>query len=123
MLCFCLKILDTQQRSHTPEVFRLDFPLQRWKESSALVNIVFIHTKMVLPSTETKDWKKEVKSLNYEKMKQLREAKGYTQKELAEKVYVTQSMIGRVEIGAVEPSLSLLGRIAESLGVETAELL
>lgn len=66
---------------------------------------------------------KEVKSLNYEKMKQLRELKGYTQKELAEKVYVTQSMIGRVEIGAVEPSLSLLGRIAESLGVEPAELL
>lgn len=78
---------------------------------------------MVSPSTKTKDWKKEVKSLNYEKMKQLRELKGYTQKELAEKVYVTQSMIGRVEIGAVEPSLSLLGRIAESLGVETAELL
>lgn len=66
---------------------------------------------------------KEVKSLNYEKMKQLRELKGYTQKELAEKVYVTQSMIGRVEIGAVEPSLSLLGRIAESLGVKAAELL
>lgn len=64
-----------------------------------------------------------MKSLNYEKMKQLRELKGYTQKELAEKVYVTQSMIGRVEIGAVEPSLSLLGRIAESLGVEPAELL
>ena len=61
--------------------------------------------------------------MNYEKMKQLRELKGYTQKELAEKVYVTQSMIGRVEIGAVEPSLSLLGRIAESRGVETAELL
>lgn len=78
---------------------------------------------MVLLSTKTKDWKKEVKSLNYEKMKQLRELKGYTQKELAEKVYVTQSMIGRVEIGAVEPSLSLLGRIAESLGVEAAELL
>lgn len=78
---------------------------------------------MGLPSTKTKDWKKEVKFLNYEKMKQLREAKGYTQKELAEKVYVTQSMIGRVEIGAVEPSLSLLGRIAESLGVEAAELL
>lgn len=66
---------------------------------------------------------KEVKSLNYEKMKQLRELKGYTQEELAEKVYVTQSMIGRVEIGAVDPSLSLLGRIAESLGVEAAELL
>ena len=61
--------------------------------------------------------------MNYEKMKQLREAKGYTQKELAEKVYVTQSMISRVEIGAAEPSLSLLGRIAESLGVEAAELL
>lgn len=61
--------------------------------------------------------------MNYEKMKQLRELKGYTQKELAEKVYVTQSMIGRVEIGAVEPSLPLLRRIAESLGVEAAELL
>lgn len=48
--------------------------------------------------------------MNYEKMKQLRELKGYTQKELAEKVYVTQSMIGRVEIGAVEPSLVPAGK-------------
>lgn len=61
--------------------------------------------------------------MNYIKMQELRELSGLTQKQLAEKVYVTQSMIGRIEIGAAEPSLSLLGRIAEALGVTAAELL
>ena len=61
--------------------------------------------------------------MNYIKMQALRELSGLTQKQLAEKVFVTQSMIGRIEIGAAEPSLSLLGRIAEALGVTAAELL
>lgn len=61
--------------------------------------------------------------MNYKKMKALREAAGMTQTELGEKVLVGQTMIARVEAGVTEPSLSLLGRIAEALGVETAELL
>lgn len=61
--------------------------------------------------------------MNYKKMKQLREAAGMTQTELGEKVLVGQTMIARVEAGVKEPSLSLLVRIAEALGVETAELL
>lgn len=61
--------------------------------------------------------------MNYKKMKALREAAGMTQTELGEKVLVGQTMIARVEAGVKEPSLSLLVRIAEALGVETAELL
>lgn len=61
--------------------------------------------------------------MNYKKMKALREAAGMTQTELGEKVLVGQTMIARVEAGVKEPSLSLLARIAEALGVETAELL
>ena len=61
--------------------------------------------------------------MNYKKMKALREAAGMTQTELGEKVLVGQTMIARVEAVVKEPSLSLLGRIAEALGVETAELL
>lgn len=61
--------------------------------------------------------------MNYKKMKALRKAAGMTQTELGEKVLVGQTMIARVEAGVTEPSLSLLGRIAEALGVETAELL
>lgn len=61
--------------------------------------------------------------MNYKKMKALREAAGMTQMELGEKVLVGQTMIARVEAGVKEPSLSLLGRIAEALGVEPAELL
>lgn len=61
--------------------------------------------------------------MNYHKMQELREAAGLTQAQLGEKVLVSQTMIARVETGAREPSLSLLGRIAEALGVAAADLL
>ncbi len=61
--------------------------------------------------------------MNYKKMKQLREEKGLTQDELGNLVFTSRNMITMVENGYKEPSLSLLGRIAEALGVDAAELL
>lgn len=61
--------------------------------------------------------------MNYKKMKQLREEKGLTQDELGNLVFTSRNMITMVENGYKEPSLSLLGRIAEALGVNAAELL
>jgi putative transcriptional regulator len=51
------------------------------------------------------------------KIKQLRKKKSITQKELAEKVKVTQQTISAIESGKLEPSLKLLFLIAGILGV------
>lgn len=48
----------------------------------------------------------------------LREARGLSQRELAEQVGTTQSAIARLEGGNVSPSLATLDRIADALGVE-----
>ena len=48
----------------------------------------------------------------------LREARGLTQRELAEQVGTTQSAIARLEAGNISPSLPTLERIATALGVE-----
>lgn len=48
----------------------------------------------------------------------LREARGLSQRELAELVGTTQSAIARLEGGHVSPSLATLDRVAGALGVE-----
>jgi DNA-binding XRE family transcriptional regulator len=48
----------------------------------------------------------------------LREAKGLSQRELAERVGTTQSAIARLEAGRVSPSLPTLDRVAAALGAE-----
>jgi len=48
----------------------------------------------------------------------LREARGLSQRELAERVGTTQSAIARLEGGNVSPSLPTLDKIAEALDVE-----
>ena len=66
---------------------------------------------------------KEEKDLNYQKMRELREAAGMTQEQLGDKVLVTHNMICQIEQGRKEPSLALLKSIAEALCVPAAELL
>lgn len=66
---------------------------------------------------------KEEKNLNYQKMRELREAAGMTQEQLGDKVLVTYNMICQIEKGRKEPSLALLKSIAEALCVPAAELL
>ena len=49
---------------------------------------------------------------------QLREKRGLSQRELAERLGTTQSAVARLEAGNVSPSLPTLDRVAEALGVE-----
>lgn len=48
----------------------------------------------------------------------LREARGLSQRELAERVGTTQSAIARLEAGNISPSLPTLDRVADALGAE-----
>jgi len=51
-------------------------------------------------------------------IRRLREARGLSQRELAERVGTTQSAIARLEAGNISPSLPTLDRIADALGAE-----
>jgi len=48
-------------------------------------------------------------------IRNLRKAAGFTQRELAERAGVSQSLIARIEAGTVDPRLSTVRRILESL--------
>ena len=58
-----------------------------------------------------------------EKVRRLRKANGLTQKELAEKLYVTPSTISKLENGAAMPDVYAVTDMADIFGVEVAELL
>lgn len=53
----------------------------------------------------------------------LRKEKGYTQKELAEKLYISDKAISKWETGISVPDVALLVPLAETLGVSVTELL
>jgi transcriptional regulator with XRE-family HTH domain len=55
-------------------------------------------------------------------IKTIRESKNLTQQNLADKVGVHLSYIGNIEIGAKQPSLETLFRIAEVLEVKVNDL-
>lgn len=48
----------------------------------------------------------------------LRQKRGLSQRELAERLGTTQSAVARLEAGNVSPSLPTLDKVAEALGVE-----
>ena len=52
-----------------------------------------------------------------------REQLGLTQQELADRAGLSMRYVGSIERGDVSASVTVLGRIAEALGVEPAELL
>lgn len=56
------------------------------------------------------------------RLRQLREAQGMTQTELAERVGVSQSHISDVELNQRMPSMRILVKLAESLGVGVGDL-
>ncbi len=57
-------------------------------------------------------------------LRTLREEKGWTQEELAEKASVERSYLTKLETGdKVNPSLAVLKRLAKSLRVPVTELL
>ena len=51
----------------------------------------------------------------------LRKAKGYTQKELAEKLYISDKAVSKWEVGASLPDTALLVPLSELLGVSVTE--
>jgi len=50
-------------------------------------------------------------------------AKGWSQKELATRVGTSQSYVARLELGAIDPQLSTLRRLATALEMQPSELL
>jgi transcriptional regulator with XRE-family HTH domain len=62
---------------------------------------------------------KEVVAVN---LRRLRHAKDMTQEELAEKAGLSARYIGGIERASVSATVSVVGRIAEALGVEATEL-
>ena len=49
-------------------------------------------------------------------VRELRESNGLSQRELAERMQTTQSVIARLEAGGSKPSISTLQRVAAALG-------
>ena len=56
------------------------------------------------------------------RIKELRKRAGLSQDQLAEKVGVESKYLSRIEVGKRDPSLDVLGRIADSLQVEMKEI-
>jgi transcriptional regulator with XRE-family HTH domain len=57
-----------------------------------------------------------------EKIKVIREAKGFTQEQVAEKLGISPTAYGNIERGDNDPKLSKLEKIAEILGIRLPEL-
>ncbi len=53
-----------------------------------------------------------------EEVRRLREAAGLSQRELAERMGSSQSVVARLEAGGVEPTLATLDRVAAALGAD-----
>lgn len=62
---------------------------------------------------------KEVMAIN---MRRLRHDQDLTQEEMAERSGLSARYIGSIERGAVSASVSVLGKIADALGVDPCEL-
>lgn len=56
-------------------------------------------------------------------IRRLRTAKGLTQEQLAEKLFVTRQTVSAWETGKAQPDLETLERIAEALGTEVTEVI
>jgi putative transcriptional regulator len=56
------------------------------------------------------------------RLRQLREEKGLTQAELADRVGVSRGYISRLEIGRHDPPLSMVERLAKALRVKVSRL-
>lgn len=63
---------------------------------------------------------KEVMAIN---LRRLRHAKRMTQEELAEGAGLSARYVGAIERAKVSASVTVLGRIADALGIEAADLL
>lgn len=58
-----------------------------------------------------------------EKIKKAREAKGFSQKEVAASLKMDQSQYSKVENGKTDPYFSTIEKIAKALGIKVSDLL
>jgi len=65
----------------------------------------------------------QIKSEFGQQLKKVREAQGMTKEELANKADISRSQIYRIETGKINPRLTTITLIAETLGMEVWELL
>ena len=63
-----------------------------------------------------------LRELLAQNIKKYRKTRGFSQENLAEKAKISTTHIGMIEIGKKFPSVELLERIADSLGIDTPEL-
>jgi len=56
-------------------------------------------------------------------VRQLREARGWSQEELAERADLNRSFIGEIERGVATPSLATIGKLASGLELSPSSLL
>jgi transcriptional regulator with XRE-family HTH domain len=59
----------------------------------------------------------------HEKIRFLRQAKGWTQEEVADKLKMSQNGYGSIERGETDVNLSRLEQIADLFGIKLSELL
>ena len=57
------------------------------------------------------------------RVRQVRNARGWTQEDLSDKVGLSVRYIGQIERNQASPSVRVLGRLSQALGVAPAELL
>ena len=57
------------------------------------------------------------------RVRQLREAKGWTQETLAERVALDRSYVAGIEAGLRNPSIKAVAKVARGLGISLSELL
>ncbi len=58
--------------------------------------------------------------MNLHEIKTIREAKGYSQRELAKKAKVTQCQLSKIENGLTDPTFTTLMRVLKALGAKIA---
>lgn len=63
---------------------------------------------------------KDVLALN---LRRLRNERGWTQEELADRAGISSRYLGQIERGQASASVSVLGRLAVGLSVEACELI
>ena len=64
----------------------------------------------------------DLKDVVARNLRRLRSAQAITQETLAERASLSSRYIGKIEAGAVSPSVTIVGRLADALSVGAEEL-
>ena len=64
----------------------------------------------------------DLKDVVAKNLRRLRQSRGWTQEELADRVELSVRYVGQVERGQASMSITVLGQFAEALSIDAAEL-